>query len=227
MPYARALSGVQIRGDAHTWWEQASGKYDRGNRPKIGAVMAFPPHGNMRLGHVAAVRRIIDDRNILISHANWSTIDGVRGHIEEDVRAVDVSPGNDWSAVRVWYTPNAALGGTAWPVHGFIYPVRRPDEKQVRTAVASLLDGKARPPASAPPPLGAQLARSTGNTSSTTAGFSLGKGLMAEIDARSGREIPQNGKANPSRKVKTPDSKPARHDRLALIMAKFEKANPS
>ena len=91
VPYARALTGVEIRGDAHTWWDQAAGKYDRGNQPKVGAVLAFPPHGNMRLGHVAAVRRVLDDRTIIISHANWSTIGGVRGHIEEDVRAIDVS----------------------------------------------------------------------------------------------------------------------------------------
>ena len=108
VPFARALTGVTIFGDAHTWWGQAEGKYERGNKPKVGAVMAFIPHGNMRLGHVAAVRKILDKRTLLISHANWSTIDGMRGHIEEDVRVVDVSDGNDWSRVRVWYTPNSA-----------------------------------------------------------------------------------------------------------------------
>ena len=86
VPFARALTGVTIFGDAHTWWGQAEGKYERGNKPKVGAVMAFIPHGNMRLGHVAAVRKIVDRRTLLISHANWSTIDGVRGHIEENVR---------------------------------------------------------------------------------------------------------------------------------------------
>ncbi|MBK7161708.1 MAG: CHAP domain-containing protein [Sphingomonadales bacterium] len=86
-------------GDAHTWWNQAEGKYQRGNAPKVGAVMAFIPHGNMRLGHVAAVRKIVDRRTLLISHANWSTIDGMRGHIEEDVRVIDVSEDNDWSRV--------------------------------------------------------------------------------------------------------------------------------
>jgi surface antigen len=121
VPYARQVSGVRIFGDAHTWWGQAEGRYARGFRPKLGAVMAFRPHGNSRLGHVAAVSRIIDSRTVLIRHANWSPINGRRGQIEDNVRAVDVSPANDWSEVRVWYAPLGALGGTHWPVQGFIY----------------------------------------------------------------------------------------------------------
>lgn len=143
VPYARALSGVQIRGDAHTWWGQAAGHYERGNRPRVGAVMSFRPFGKMRLGHVAAVRRIIDDRTIIISHANWSTINGHRGHVEQNVRAIDVSENNDWSRVRVWYTPNEAMGGTAWPVNGFIYPSKRLSDKEANKAVVALLGAKA------------------------------------------------------------------------------------
>ncbi|MGH6786147.1 MAG: CHAP domain-containing protein [Novosphingobium sp.] len=121
VPYARQVSGIRIFGDAHTWWGQAEGKYAKGVRPKVGAVMAFRPHGNSRLGHVAAVSRIIDARTVLIRHSNWSPIDGRRGQIEDDVRAVDVSPAGDWSEVRVWYAPIGALGGTHWPIAGFIY----------------------------------------------------------------------------------------------------------
>jgi surface antigen len=124
VPYAREVSGIQIYGDAHTWWGQAAGKYARGYRPKVGAVMAFKPSGNSRLGHVAAVSRIVDDRTILIRHSNWSPINGRRGHIEDNVRVVDVSPDNDWSAVRVWYAPTQDLGASQWPVQGFIYPAR-------------------------------------------------------------------------------------------------------
>ncbi len=121
VPYARSVSGVQIFGDAHTWWGQAEGRYARGYRPKIGAVMAFKPHGNMRLGHVAAISRIVDSRTVLLKHANWSMINGRRGQIENNVRAIDVSPENDWSQVRVWFDPIQNLGGTHWPVQGFIY----------------------------------------------------------------------------------------------------------
>ena len=121
VPYARQVSGIHIFGDAHTWWEQAAGRYARGYAPKVGAVMAFKPHGKMVLGHVATVSRVIDQRTVLLRHANWSPINGRTGQIEDDVKAVDVSPGNDWSAVRVWFAPSQALGGTAWPVQGFIY----------------------------------------------------------------------------------------------------------
>ena len=122
VPIARAQSGIAIYGDAHTWWGQASGRYTRGNMPKKGAVLAFKPHGAMTLGHVAAVSKIVDDRTILVTHANWSLINGRRGQVEHDVRMIDVSEDGDWSQVRVWYAPLADLGTTHWPVHGFIYP---------------------------------------------------------------------------------------------------------
>ncbi|MCP5397467.1 MAG: CHAP domain-containing protein [Sphingomonadaceae bacterium] len=121
VPFAREQSGIRIYGDAHTWWDQAEGRYQRGNQPRVGAVMAFVPHRNMQLGHVAMVSRVIDSRTVLLTHANWSPINGRRGQIERDVKAIDVSPGNDWSQVRVWYDPLQALGKTPWPVAGFIY----------------------------------------------------------------------------------------------------------
>ena len=133
VPYARQVSGIRIFGDAHSWWDQAEGRYARGSTPRTGAVMAFRPQGNMRLGHVAAVSRIIDSRTVLLRHANWSPINGRRGQIEDDVRAVDVSPGNDWSTVRVWFAPVQALGTTHWPVQGFIYN-RPADEGRDRPA---------------------------------------------------------------------------------------------
>lgn len=120
VPYARQLSGIRIYGDAYTWWDQAKGHYARGHSPRIGAVMAIEPHNNSRLGHVAAVSGIIDSRTILLSHANWS----YRGQIERNVTALDVSPDNDWSEVRIWYGPSRNLGTTHWPVAGFIYNAR-------------------------------------------------------------------------------------------------------
>ncbi|MEC9066778.1 MAG: CHAP domain-containing protein [Pseudomonadota bacterium] len=144
VPYARQLSGVQIYGDAHTWWDQAAGRYERGNEPRVGAVMAFMPHRSMRLGHVATVSRVIDSRTVLLDHANWSPINGRRGQIERNVKAVDVSPANDWSQVRVWYHPIGDLGTTPWPVHGFIYS-EKPNLPQVRLA-----DARSESPASRP-----------------------------------------------------------------------------
>lgn len=124
VPFARQLSGIQIYGDAHTWWKQAKRKYQRGDAPIEGAVMSLKSHGKMQLGHVAYVSKIIDNRNILLSHSNWSVINGRRGQIERNVAAVDVSEDNDWSRVKIWYAPIGGLGTTAYPVNGFIYPDR-------------------------------------------------------------------------------------------------------
>lgn len=184
VPYARALSGVTIFGDAHTWWGQAEGKYDRGDDPKVGAVLAFRPHGNMRLGHVAAVRRVLDDRTIIISHANWSTIGGVRGHIEEDVRAVDMSEANDWSRVRVWYTPNEALGSTEWPVHGFIYPKQKRGDSEARKAVAMLLKDRAVP--GMPKVVPVRMAEASGSL--VKGAFGLSGNLLKDIDRKAAKE---------------------------------------
>ncbi len=139
VPYARQVTGVRIFGDAHTWWGQAEGRYAKGSRPKVGAVMSFRASGSSHLGHVAAVSRIVDSRTVLISHSNWSPINGRRGQIEKNVRAVDVSPGNDWSEVRVWYAPIKALGGRHWPLNGFIYnekPGKRGSATPARLAKA-------------------------------------------------------------------------------------------
>jgi surface antigen len=135
VPYARAVTGIRIYGDAHTWWGQAEGRYTRGFKPKVGAVLALKPSGGSTLGHVAAVSRIVDPRTILIRHSNWSPINGRRGQIEDNVRVVDVSNANDWSEVRVWYAPIQALGGSVWPVQGFIYPAApKQGEKLLRDA---------------------------------------------------------------------------------------------
>jgi surface antigen len=140
VPYARQVSGIKIFGDAHTWWDQAAGKYARGTRPKVGAVMSFRPYGNMRLGHVAAVSRVLDSRTVLLRHANWSLIGGRRGQIEDDVRAVDVSDANDWSEVRVWFAPIQRLGTTHWPLNGFIYPDKGPDRLEAPRMVLASAD---------------------------------------------------------------------------------------
>lgn len=147
VPYARERTGLQIFGDAHTWWNQAEGRYQRGFRPRVGAVMAFRPTPTMALGHVAAVSRVIDSRTVLLDHANWSPIDGRRGQIERGVKAIDVSAANDWSQVRVWYAPLGDLGTTAWPVAGFIYKEREDGRPSGRAVIAAA----ERPPISSKP----------------------------------------------------------------------------
>jgi surface antigen len=116
-PYARTISGINIHGNANTWWSQAAGRYARGHAPKVGAVLSFASNGRMRLGHVAMVSGIVSDREVLLTHANWSR----RGGIERNVRAVDVSAAGDWSLVKVWYAGNGGLGTTSYVANGFIY----------------------------------------------------------------------------------------------------------
>jgi surface antigen len=122
VPFARLLSGIQIFGDAHTWWQQAVARYQTGGSPQMGAVLCFEPTSRMRLGHVAVVSRVLTDRVIQVTHANWSRIGGARGKVEKDVTVVDVSLSGDWSKVKVWYDPIRDLGTTVYPTHGFIYP---------------------------------------------------------------------------------------------------------
>ena len=116
-PYARQISGIELYGRAAGWWDQAAGQYDRGNEPRVGAVLAFSSSRSMPAGHVAMVSKVVNSREVLLTHANWS----YRGGIEHDVRAVDVSPNNDWTNVRVWYGPIHDLGLRPNPAHGFIY----------------------------------------------------------------------------------------------------------
>tara|TARA_B100000953_G_scaffold4981_1_gene4430 strand:+ start:680 stop:1300 length:621 start_codon:yes stop_codon:yes gene_type:complete len=163
VPYARQVSGIQIYGDAHTWWGQAAGRYERGSVPQVGAVMAFRPHGIMTLGHVAAVSKIVDSRTVLIRHSNWSTINGRRGQIEDDVAVVDVSQANDWSEVRVWYTPIGGLGTTHYPLAGFIYKGKAPKQpKRIERPffqVAAAAPAPRRPKPLAPTPAAAPTPR--------------------------------------------------------------------
>ena len=86
------------------------------------------------------VSAIVDDRTILVTHANWSPIDGRRGQVERDVKVIDVSESGDWTAVRVWYAPSEDLGSTAWPVHGFIYPSGSRPPAPIRQAPSPKLE---------------------------------------------------------------------------------------
>ena len=115
--FARAASGIELRGNAYSWWGQAEGRYDRGQTPRAGAVMAMPSFAGLRTGHVAMVSKVLNDREILLTHANWSR----PGMVERNVRAIDVSEKGDWSRVRIWHAGSGDLGITSYPVSGFIY----------------------------------------------------------------------------------------------------------
>ncbi|MBX9883178.1 MAG: CHAP domain-containing protein [Sphingomonas sp.] len=130
-PFAREVSGIEIRGNAYTWWNQAEGRYARGQAPREGAVLAFAATRGMPNGHVAMVSKVLGPREVLLTHANWSR----RGGIERDVRAIDVSEAGDWSKVRVWFAPLGGLGKTSYPAHGFIYAAPAAIEAPAQLAV--------------------------------------------------------------------------------------------
>jgi hypothetical protein len=136
VPYARAQSGIDIRGNALTWWGQAEGRYRRGAEPEVGAVLAFRPTRAMPIGHVAVVAEIVDQRHIYLNHANWSG----PGRIETRALAEVVSANCDWSVVRVWFAPQHSLGLRTNPTFGFIYneaPDAAPTAVAPRTVIAS------------------------------------------------------------------------------------------
>lgn len=138
--FARQLTGMQIFGDAWTWWEKATGKYDEGQTPKPGAVLVFKSQGKMKLGHVAVVSQIITDRYIQITHANWSPVNGHRGRVEDHVNVLDVSDRGDWSKVKVWYGPLNDLGTTVYTTYGFIYNAGQPQQARIEQGPARPLD---------------------------------------------------------------------------------------
>lgn len=119
VPYAREVSGIAIFGDAWTWWEAAAGRYARGSRPTEGAVLVWKRDGRLTDGHVAVVTAVASAREILVTHANWAWAGKPRGQVDRDVSVIDVSPKNDWSAIRVW---NGSSYGRIYAAHGFIYP---------------------------------------------------------------------------------------------------------
>ena len=118
VPYARELSGIDLRGDAWTWWGRAEGSYARGAAPRPGAVLVLSKTRRLRLGHLAVVAEVRGSRDIIVHQANW--LNGGEIHRYTPVR--DVSRNNDWSEVRVWYTPGRVFGARTYAAYGFIYP---------------------------------------------------------------------------------------------------------
>ena len=120
VPYARDVSGIQIRGDAHTWWDSAAGRYSRGNVPAPGAVMVLARTGKMAHGHLAVVKSVLGRRDITVTHSNWGDDRRSRSIIYDSMRVQDVSAANDWSSVRFW-NPELGVFGFPYRAQGFIY----------------------------------------------------------------------------------------------------------
>jgi hypothetical protein len=126
VPFARALSGVALSGDAHTWWAAAAASYGRSRAPVPGAVLVIARSARLPRGHLAVVLRTTGPRSIDVAHANWGSA-GDKGRVEQGVPIIDTSAANDWSEVAVWYAPIGAMGNSRHAAHGFILPPRAAD----------------------------------------------------------------------------------------------------
>jgi hypothetical protein len=137
-PFARELSGVALYGDAASWWELAQGRYSTSSFPEVGSVLVFRRSSRLPSGHVAVISRVLGPRQVHVIEANW-----VRGELEQDQLVIDVSEGNDWTLVRVWWPPLGQMGSHAYATYGFILPPRRPTHdalaRDARTAAARAL----------------------------------------------------------------------------------------
>jgi surface antigen len=131
-PFARELSGVTLYGDAYTWWASAAGRYGRSAQPEVGAVLVLRRSSRLPSGHVAVVSRVLAARQVLLIQANW-----VSEELTEDQLAIDVSPGNDWTEVRMWWPPTNTLGGHAYTAYGFILPPGPATHEALRHAARS------------------------------------------------------------------------------------------
>lgn len=130
-PFARQVSGIALYGDAASWWEQAQGRYPRSAAPSAGGVLVFQRSARLPAGHVSVVARLVSDREIRVTQANW-----VHHRITRDEPIVDVSPGNDWSQVRVWWDPVRGLGNTVYRAYGFIIPTNARSRGDLLAGVA-------------------------------------------------------------------------------------------
>ena len=128
-PFARALSGVRLSGDAADWWYEADGQYTRSQAPEVGSVLVLRRSGRLPSGHVAVVSQVLGQREILVTQANW-----VHHRVSEDQPVIDVSADNDWSLVRMWWPPTAQMGVSGYAAFGFILSDRPSSHDQLIAA---------------------------------------------------------------------------------------------
>ena len=121
VPYARQVSGIKLYGDAWTWWDGAlASHYERGDQPQLGAVLVLRKTRSLFHGHVAVITNLVGPREVLVTHANWGNGWAIPGVVYSGMRVVDVSPLNDWTAVRFWNAKASAFG-RVYTAYGFVY----------------------------------------------------------------------------------------------------------
>jgi hypothetical protein len=134
VPFARRESGVEIYGNANTWWQQARDRYETSADPDEGSVMVLRGYNTNTRGHVAVVREVVSERLIIVDHSNWLNT----GEITRDVPIRDVSEAGDWSQVQVWNVPGRHWGGRTYQVQGFIQNMLTEAERQRQAEQAAM-----------------------------------------------------------------------------------------
>ena len=119
--YARDVTGVRLYGDADSWWRGSSNLYNRGQKPRNGAILVLKKTSRMHGGHVAVVNEVLGPHMINVTHSNWGADSKSRHIIYDAMRVKDVSANGDWTSVRFWnYEQN--VFGFPYAAYGFIYP---------------------------------------------------------------------------------------------------------
>ena len=101
VPYARARSGIPLRGDAWTWWDAAAGRYERGRAPRDGGVLVLMRTSRLPQGHLAVVSRVVSAREIRVDHANWGA-GAAQGRVARAPPVLAVSPASVRALGRGW-----------------------------------------------------------------------------------------------------------------------------
>jgi hypothetical protein len=116
-PFARALTGVALAGEAADWWYEAQGRYARSDAPAVGSILVLRRSGRLPYGHVAVVSRVLSRREIMVTQANW-----LHHRVTQDQPVVDASDAGDWSSVRIFWPPAGQTGAHEYAAFGFIRP---------------------------------------------------------------------------------------------------------
>lgn len=103
--------------------------------PEVGSLLVFRRSPRLPYGHVAVVSRVISQRQILVTQANW-----VHRRVTVDQPVIDTSGRGDWTAVRVWWPPAAEMGSGDYPTFGFIRPDRPATHDQLAAATPAALN---------------------------------------------------------------------------------------
>lgn len=140
--YARNRSGIQIYGDAWTWWGKTQ---DKGSAPYAGSVMVWPKStGVGNYGHVAYVSKVVSSDTVIIDHANWNTSTGaVDGRIYTNITVKDTS-GGKWTSVKL-QKEKIGSSVTKWtssvPLNGFVYSLNTNPPPAVASISAKSTNG--------------------------------------------------------------------------------------